>query len=106
MQRNVIRGQEDQINEILERIFEISGKQLPIGATIGMIGKVILMRENNAEELAIRKQISGVTGIGINDQRIDEIMFEIEEKPSQNTYKPFNISQFEDLKSKLDKEQD
>ena len=104
MQKNSIVGQEEQINEMIERIFEISGKPLPIGATIGMIGKVIQMRENGAEDLTIKKQISGVTGIGLNDPRIDEIIFEIEEKPAQNTYMPFNNSQFEALKKNLDNE--
>jgi hypothetical protein len=104
MHTNTIAGQEDQINEIIERIFEISGKEFPIGAAIGMIGKVIKMRESGAEEIAVRKQISGVTGIGLNDPRIDEIVFEIEEKPAQNTYMPFNNSQFESLKSKLDQD--
>ena len=104
MQKNSIDGQEEQINEMIERIFEISGKPLPIGATIGMIGKVIQMRENGAEDLTIKKQISGVTGIGLNDPRIDEIIFEIEEKPAQNTYMPFNNSQFEALKKNLDNE--
>ena len=102
MQKNSIDGQEEQINEMIERIFEISRKSLPIGATIGMIGKVIQMRENGVEEINIRKQISGVTGIGLNDPRIDEIIFEIEEKPAQNTYMPFNNSQFEALKKKMD----
>jgi len=102
MQKNSIDGQEEQINEMIERIFEISGKPLPIGAVIGMIGKVIQLRENDAEELAVRKQVSGVTGIGLNDPRIDEIIFEIEEKPAQNTYMPFNNSQFADLKKKMD----
>jgi hypothetical protein len=105
MVKNRIAGQEEQINEMIERIFEISGKFLPIGATIGMIGKVIQMRENGAEELAIRKQVSGVTGIGLQDPRIDEVLFEIEEKPAQNTYMPFKISQFEDLKMKLKNEE-
>jgi len=102
MQKNSIDGQEEQINEMIERIFEISRKSLPIGATIGMIGKVIQMRENGVEEINIRKQISGVTRIGLNDPRIDEIIFEIEEKPAQNTYMPFNNSQFEALKKKMD----
>ena len=102
MQKNSISGQEEQINEMIERILEISGKPLPIGSVIGMIGKVIQMRENGAEELNIRKQISGVTGIGLSDPRIDEIIFEIEEKPAQNTYMPFNNIQFEALKKNLD----
>jgi len=104
MSKNIIAGQDDQINEIIERVYEITGKPLPIGATIGMIGKVIKMREGGSEEIAIRKQISGVTGIGLNDPRIDEIIFEIEVKPAQNTYMPFNNRQFSDLRSKLDKE--
>jgi len=102
MQKNIINGQEEQINEMIERIIEISGKALPIGSVIGMIGKVLQMRENGAEEIAVRKQVSGVTGIGLNDPRIDEVIFEIEEKPSQNTYMPFNNSQFEALKKGLD----
>ena len=106
MQKNSISGQEEQINEIIERICEISGKMLPIGATIGMIGKVIQLRENGAEEIAIKKQVSGVTGIGLHDSRIDEVIFEIEEKPAQNTYMPFNNLQFEDLKNKLNNNQD
>lgn len=106
MKKNIIAGQDDQINEIIERICEIAGKSLPIGATIGMIGKVIHMREIGADEIDVRKQISGVTGIGFNDLRIDEIIFEIEEQPEQNTYLPFNNSQLADLKTKLDKESD
>lgn len=105
MPKNMITGQEDQINEMIERICEITGKPLPIGSVIGMIGKVIHMREIGADEVAVRKQISGVTGIGFNDLRIDEIIFEIEEQPAQNTYLPFNNSQFADLKTKLDKEE-
>jgi hypothetical protein len=104
MKKNIIAGQEDQINEIIESIFEIAGKSLPIAETIGMIGKVIQMRERGADDSAVRKQISGVTGIGLNDPRINEIIFEIEEKPNQNTYKPFNNTLFADLKIKLDKE--
>ena len=69
-----------------------------------MIGRVIHMREIDANEISVRKQISGVTGIGFNDIRIDEILFEIEEQPEQNTYLPFNNSQFADLKSKLEKD--
>jgi hypothetical protein len=106
MSKHIITGQDDQINEIIERICEIAGKPLPIGATIAMIGKVIHLREIGAEEMTVRKQISGVTGIGYNDTRIDEIIFEIEEQPEQNTYLPFNISQFADLKSKLDREEE
>ena len=102
MQKNIINGQEEQINEMIERICEISRKPLPIGSVIGMIGKVIQMRENDAEELAVRKQVSGVTGIPLNDPRIEEVIFEIEEKPAQNTYMPFNNSQFEALKKKID----
>ena len=102
MLKNILGGQDEQINEMIERIFEISRKQLPIGSTIGMIGKVIQMRENGVEEINIRKQISGVTGIGLNDPRIDEIIFEIEVKPSQNTYLPFNNSLFEALKKDMD----
>ena len=105
MPKKIIAGQEEQINEIIERICEIAGKPLPIGSVIGMIGKVIHMREIGTDEITVRKQISGVTGIGFNDLRIDEIIFEIEEQPEQNTYLPFNNSQFADLKSKLDKEQ-
>jgi len=104
MQKNIIAGQEEQINAIIERICEIAGKSLPVGDTIGMIGRVIHMREIGTDEVSVRKQISGVTGIGFNDIRIDEILFEIEEQPEQNTYLPFNNSQFADLKSKLDKE--
>ena len=105
MPKNMIAGQEDQINEMIERICEITGKPLPIGSVIGMIGKVIHMREIGADEITVRKQISGVTGIGFNDLRIDEIIFEIEEQPEQNTYMPFNNSQFADLKTKLDQEE-
>jgi len=104
MQKNIIAGQEEQINAIIERICEIAAKALPIGDVIGMIGRVIHMREIGTDEVSVRKQISGVTGIGFNDIRIDEILFEIEEQPEQNTYLPFNNSQFADLKSKLDKE--
>ena len=104
MAKKMIADQDDQINEIIERICEIAGKALPLGATIAMIGKVIHMREIGADEVTVRKQISGVTGIGFNDERIDEIIFEIEEQPEQNTYKPFNNSLFEGLKSKLDKD--
>lgn len=104
MQNIEFSGQDDQINEIIGRICEIAGKSLPIGALIGMIGKVIHMREVGTDEITVRKQISGVTGIGFNDLRIDEIIMEIEEKPEQNTYLPFNNSQFADLKAKLDKE--
>ena len=106
MQKNIIAGQEEQINEIIERICVIAGKSLPVGDTIGMIGRVIHMREIGADEIAVRKQISGVTGIGFNDLRIDEILFEIEEQPEQNTYLPFNNPQFADLKTKLDKEEE
>jgi len=101
MKKNLMTGQDDQVNQIVERIFEIAGKSLPIGQTIGMIGNVIQMREKGVDEIAVRKQISGVTGIGLNDKRIDEILSEIEEKPSQNTYLPFNNSLFADLKKKL-----
>ncbi len=104
MNKNIINGQEEQINDMIERICEISGKPLPIGSVIGMIGKVIQMRENDAEDIAIRKQVSGVTGIILNDPRIDEVIFEIEEKPAQNTYMPFNNSQFEALKKQMDGE--
>ncbi len=104
MNKNIINGQEEQINDMIERICEISGKPLPIGSVIGMIGKVIQMRENDAEDIAIRKQVSGVTGISLNDPRIDEVIFEIEEKPAQNTYMPFNNIQFEALKKQMDGE--
>ena len=106
MGKNIIAGQEGQINEIIERIFKIAGKQLPIGETIGLIGKVIQLRERDAEGITVRKQISGVTGIGLNDPRIDEIIYEIEERPEQNTYLPFNNSQFKDLKKKLVEDSD
>ena len=105
MSKNIVTGQDDQINEMIDKICEIAGKPLPIGATIGMIGKVIHMREIGTEEMAVRKQISGVTGIGYNDLRIDEIIFEIEERPEQNTYLPFNNVHFANLKAKLDSEE-
>lgn len=101
MQKKNIADQEAQINEIIERICEIAGKPLPIGATIAMIGKIIHLREIDADEVTIRKQISGVTGIGFNDSRIDDVLFEIEAQPEQNTYLPFDNSLFADLKSKL-----
>ena len=44
MAKKMIADQDDQVNEIIERICEIAGKALPIGATIAMIGKVIHMR--------------------------------------------------------------
>lgn len=105
MPKNIVNGQDEQVNEIIKRICEISGKDLPIGATVAMIGKVIHLREVGADEVTVRKQVSGVTGIGFNDTRIDEVIFEIEERPEQNTYMPFNNSLFEGLRSKLDKEE-
>jgi hypothetical protein len=65
MQKNIIAGQEEQINEIIERICEIAGKSLPIGDTIGMIGRVIHMREIGADEVAVRTQISVLPGLAL-----------------------------------------
>lgn len=96
-------GQEEQVNQIIEKIIAIAGKSLKITAITGMIGKVIQMRETGAPLETVRKQISGVTGIGLNDTRIEEILFEIEEKPFQNSYFPFQNNILEKIKRDLEK---
>lgn len=101
MQKNNISSQDDQVNQIIDRICEIAGKSLPVGDVIGLVGRIIHLRETGADEVTVRKQVSGVTGIGFNDVRIDEIIFEIEEQPEQNTYLPFDNTLLADLKAKL-----
>lgn len=101
MQKNRISSQDDQVNQIIDRICEIAGKSLPVGDVIGLVGRIIHLRETGADEVTVRKQVSGVTGIGFNDVRIDEIIFEIEEQPEQNTYLPFDNTLLADLKAKL-----
>jgi hypothetical protein len=98
-------GQEEQVNQIIEKIIAITGKPLRISAVTGMIGKVIQMRETGAPLESVRKQISGVAGIGLNDPRIDEILGEIEEKPFQNSYFPFQNSLLDQMKKDLEGEQ-
>ena len=97
-------GQEEQVNQIIERILQIAGKPLKISDVTGMIGKVIHMRETGAPLESVRKQISGVTGINLNDQRIEVIISEIEEKPFQNSYFPFQNSLLDKMKKDLENE--
>lgn len=97
-------GQEKQINQIIERIISITGKPLKISDITGMIGKVIHMRETSTPLESVRKQISGVTGISLNDPRIEIIISEIEEKPFQNSYFPFQNSILDQMKKDLESE--
>jgi hypothetical protein len=97
-------GQEKQVNQIIEKILQIIGKPLKISDVTGMIGKVIHMRETGASSDSIRKQISGVTGISLNDNRIEDIIAEIEEKPFQNSYFPFQNTILDQMKKDLESE--
>jgi len=97
-------GQEEQVNQIIEKILQIVGKPLKISDVTGMIGKVIHLRETGAPSESVRKQISGVTGISLNDPRIEMIISEIEEKPFQNSYFPFQNSLLDQMKKDLEKE--
>lgn len=94
--------QEKQINQIIEKIIAITGKPLKISDVTAMIGKVIQMREKGVPFESIRKQISGVTGISLNDNRIEVIIAEIEEKPFQNSYFPFRNSILDQIKKDLE----
>lgn len=96
--------QEEQVNQIIERILQIAGKPLKISDVTGMIGKVIRMRETGASSESIRKKITGVTGISLNDPRIEIIISEIEEKPFQNSYFPFQNSILDQIKKDLEGE--
>ena len=98
-------GQEKQINQIIEKIIAITGKPLKISAVTAMIGKVIQMRETGAPLESIRKQISGVTGVGLNDSKLEDILSEIEEKPFQNSYFPFQNSLLDKIKKDLEKDE-
>lgn len=96
--------QEEQVNQIIEKILQIVGKPLKISDVTGMIGKVIRMRETGASSESVRKQITGVTGISLNDPRIEIIISEIEEKPFQNSYFPFKNSILDQIKKDLEGE--
>ena len=102
-QYNQLR-QEEQVNQIIEKILVIVGKPIKISDITGMMGKVIHMRETGAASESIRKQISGVTGISVNDQRIEMIISEIEEKPFDNNYFPFQNSILDKMKRDLENE--
>ena len=95
-------GQEEQVNQIFERINMITGKSLPSTAIFGLIDNIIQMRAQGESETAISKAISLMTGIAVKDERIIQIIFEIEERPIKNTYTPFNNSLFADLKANLE----
>ncbi|MEI6900378.1 MAG: hypothetical protein WCL00_10910 [Bacteroidota bacterium] len=94
--------QEEQVNQIIEKILQIVGKPLKISDVTGMIGKVIHMRETGASSESVIKQISGVTGMSLNDPRIEIIISEIEEKPFQNSYFPFQNSILDQIKKDLE----
>ena len=104
MSHDSISGQEEQVNQIFERIEEIVGRPVKVSSISAMIEKFFQMRAANEPDEKIRKLIAGVTGIVLSDSRIEAIISEIEEQPFQNTYRPFENSLFDRLKKDLEKE--
>ena len=104
MNKEEYSGQDEQIISIIGKIKEIVKDQLNTIEIGTMIRKVIQMRENAENESAIRNYISSVTKIDQNNDQLDAILAEIEEKPFQNNYFPFQNSILDQLKKDLEKE--
>jgi cell fate (sporulation/competence/biofilm development) regulator YmcA (YheA/YmcA/DUF963 family) len=90
--------QEKEIDRIIGGIEKITGTS-PFSQQISanVLKEVINLRETNEPETVIFKRISKLTGIAEGDPRIKEILVEIEEKPFENSYKPFANSVLSNL---------
>lgn len=95
---------ENEVNRVIEQIEKITGSTVnsPLLST-KLLKEVISLRENNESEAAICRRISQLTGLDESDPRIKAILKEIEDKPFENIYQPFNNDLFAKLKKDLEK---
>ncbi len=103
MTKENLSPQELQVNRILEKIEEITGSSAnTLKLSTQILKEVISMRECQEPGTVICKKIARMTSLNETDPKIKAILCEIDEKPFDNNYKPFDNTLFANLKRDLE----
>ena len=96
---------EDYISVQIDRIDTILGSSnKDSGLAIKIINHINQLRDKNTPLEEIKSTIAAKTGLSVQDPKIDQIFFEIDEKPLLESYQPFNNELFKSILTQLKKE--
>ena len=97
-----ISSQEILVSKLLENMEQILGQKTGGSIAATILNTINQLSENGESDEVIIKKIARLTGLSENDPKIGQIITEINDRPMEETYKPFNNPLFQQLLKELE----